>query len=333
MRRAILFTLFAAAAASLSLTGACGGSSWSTPLAALDRVPLSVTQPGGATVFAVGGALGSGGDALFLRYDGAAWTRVATNTTATLWWVHAFSATDAYAVGEQGTIVRYAAGALTPETTPTTRTLYGVWGASADDVWAVGGQPDIDGVVLRKDATGWHTVTTPGVTGAYFKVWGSSANDVFICGQGGAVLHWDGAQLTAQPTGLASNVTLFTIAGRAPNDVYAVGGLGSAVALHYDGSAWSPVADPALAHAPGLAGVAVDADGAVVMSGANGTLLRGRAGALADESRAATTDDLHATSIRAGEVFAVGGNYFAPAPAVRRGVVVHFGGAVASTIK
>src|SRR5438105_2960214 len=90
----------------------CGGASWSVPLPALDRVPLSVQQPDGRNLLAVGGALGSGGDALFLRYDGTEWTRLTTGTSATLWWVHAFSADDAYAVGEQGTILHYAGGVL-----------------------------------------------------------------------------------------------------------------------------------------------------------------------------------------------------------------------------
>ncbi len=208
-----------------------------------------------------------------------------------------------------------------------------MWGASPDDAWAVGGLPDVDGVILRKDASGWRVIASPTSTGAYFKVWGSSANDVFICGQGGTILHWDGAALAPQPTGLAANVTLFTVHGRAPNDVYAVGGLGSAVVLHYDGTAWTPLADPALAHAPGLAGVSVDGDGTLVVSGANGTLLRGRPGALADESRAVTSEDLHAVSIRGGDVFTVGGNYFAPAPAVRRGVVAHFGGGISGALR
>ncbi len=80
MRAALVFMFFVSAAA-------CGGSSWSLPLPALDRVPLSVSQPSSPSreVFAVGGALGSGGDALVLRYDGAAWTRIATGTTATFW--------------------------------------------------------------------------------------------------------------------------------------------------------------------------------------------------------------------------------------------------------
>src|SRR5437773_521857 len=136
MRAALVFMVFVALWASAA---ACGGSSWSLPLPALDRVPLSVSQPG----------LPSGGRGVFVA----------------------------------------------------------------------------DGVILRRDASGWRVIASPTATGAYFKVWGSSANDVFICGQGGTILHWDGAALTPQPTGLAANVTLFTVHGRAPNDVYAVGGL------------------------------------------------------------------------------------------------------------
>jgi hypothetical protein len=250
-----------------------------------------------------------------------------------LWWVLALAPGDVWLVGEAGTILRWDGHALTPSASGTTRTLYGIWGTGDDDLWAVGGRPDIDGVILHKDATGWHTLPSPTASGAYFKVWGAAADDVFVCGQGGTVVHWDGANFTPQPTGASMRDTLFTIAGRAPNDVYAVGGLGTAVALHYDGAHWAPLGDALLAQTGALAGVAVDSDGTVVMVGANGTVLRGRPGALYDESRAAVSDDLHAAAILGGEVFAVGGNYFAPAPAARHGVLAHFGGAISGTLR
>jgi photosystem II stability/assembly factor-like uncharacterized protein len=321
-----------------ALAGCGGGAHWSLPLAELDRVPLSVAERAPSDVWTVGGALGSGGDALMLRYDGSSWQRITVGTDATLWWVFPRAAASVWAVGEGGTILHWDGTALDPASVPpaplTTATLYGVWGAADDDLWAVGGDPDVSGVILRRDGGGWHDVTPAASTGAYFKVWGAASDDVFICGQGGVILHWDGAALTPQASGLDARTSLLTIAGRAPDDVYAVGGLGNGVVLHFDGAAWSRLSDPLLDAAPGLAGVSVDADGSVFVVGAGGEKLRGRAGAAwSDETAAATREDLHSVSLVGGALFTVGGNYQAPAPAVRHGVVAHYGGDVSSTIR
>jgi photosystem II stability/assembly factor-like uncharacterized protein len=324
---------FLVAAAVTVLGAGCQGPAWSVPLAALDRVPLSVWVAGPHDVFTSGGPLGSAGDALLLHYDGAAWNQLDAGTSATLWWVFGFSPTDVYAVGEAGTIVHYDGQAVAPIPSGVTATLYGIWGAGPDDLWAVGGQPDVSGVILRGGAGGWTVVPSPTASGAYFKVWGAATDDVFICGQGGVVLHWDGQSFTSQPTGLSEAQTLFTIAGRAANDVYTVGGLGSAIALRYDGTSWSPLPDALLAMIDPLAGVAVDADGTLLLVGANGTALRGKAGALKDESRLAATDDFHGAAIASGQAFAVGGNYFAPAPAARHGVLAHYGDPISGALR
>jgi hypothetical protein len=320
--RAVLLALVAAG---------CGPTPhWSLPLAALDRVALSVTEHNARDVWIVGGALGSGGNALVLHYDGSSWQRTDVGTDATLWWVDEPSPGQVWMVGERGTV--FSGPPLATVSVPTTVTLYGVW-SSGGETWIVGGEPDLSGVVLHQDAAGWHDRTPAGTSSAFFKVWGSRASDVFICGQGGAMLHWDGSALSPQPTGLGRNVPLFTVAGRAANDVWAVGGLGNAAVLHYDGAAWSSVSDPLLTDAPGLAGVSVDGDGSVALVGSGGAKFRGRAGALVDESAQATRDDLHAVSLVAGELFTVGGNYQAPPGAIRHGVVAHYGGDVSSTVK
>jgi hypothetical protein len=301
----------------------CGPPRWSTTHSS-DRVPLSLWAASPSQVFASGGALGSGGAALFLRYDGGAWKEIQTGTDATLWWVHGLSANDVWLVGERGTILRWNGQSLEPETSGTDRTLYGIWGARPDDMWAVGGRPGQDGVVLHRDATGWTTQPVPRDFVTFFKVWGTAANDVFACGEGGTIVHWDGGAWTRQETGLPDAVPLFTVAGRAANDVYAVGGFGRAVALRYDGAAWSPLTDPIVQDAGSLAGVSVASDGTVVIVGAAGTKLRGKPGAFVDQSDAPPRADLHAAYAFPGEAFAVGGNYLAPAPAAREGVVAQF---------
>ena len=217
---------------------------------------------------------------------------------------------------------------------PTTATLYGVWQSPSGTVWIVGGEPDLSGVVLRRDPGGaWQDVTPAGTASALFKVWGAADDDVWICGQEGKLLHWDGGALSAIDTGLGRNVPLFTVAGSGAGDVYAVGGLGNAVVLHYDGAAWTQLGDALFAALPGLSGVAVDGDGTAILVGGSGTKVRGKPGAFTDETAYATREDLHAAAILDGELFTVGGNYIAPAPTPRQGVVAHFGGDVASTIR
>jgi hypothetical protein len=116
--------------------------------------------------------------------------------------------------------------------------------------------------------------------------------------------------------------------------VWAVGGTGNAVALHFDGASWQPATDAVLADHSGLAGVAVDGDGTVVMVGSNGTKLRGRPGHLVDESELVRVEaDLHSTAIAKGEAYAVGGNYIAPAPTPRHGVVAHYGAPISATLR
>jgi photosystem II stability/assembly factor-like uncharacterized protein len=308
------------------LLAACDPTAhWSVQEPDLNRVVLSVSALAPNDAYAVGGALSSGGDGLFLHYDGTTWHPIPVATQATLWWVFARVPNDVYLVGELGTIFHWDGQALSPMVSGTDRTLYGVWGASADDLWAVGGKPGTDGVILHKDPTGWTVQPTPVPFVAFFKVWGTSSSDVFVCGEGGTILHFDGHTWTSQPTGEPASTTLFTVAGRSPTDVYAVGGFGHPVALHYDGTTWSPLSDPALAQASSLAGVSVDPDGSVILVGASGTRLRGHPGSLLDETDFAPRDDLHATAFTHHEIFAVGGNYVSPPGSPRHGVIAHFG--------
>jgi hypothetical protein len=319
--------------------GALGCSApahWSDARTDLDRVPLSVWVSASGELFTVGGPLGSAGDTLFLRHDASGWHEEAVGSTVTLWWVFGFGPSDVWTVGEEGTVLHWDGATLTPESVPTTETLFGIWGSSDDDLWAVGGKPDSDGVILHRVAGNWELVAIARNTGAFFKVWGAAADDAWVCGQGGTVLHWDGAGLTAEPTSLPPNVSLFTVSGRSASDVYAVGGLGNAAAVHRDPAAgtatgsWSAVEDPVLKEAEALAGVSVAPNGTVAMVGADGTRLVGKPGHLQDDSDPAAGADFHSVAFNPdgpheNEAWAVGGNWQAPAPAMRTGTIVHYG--------
>lgn len=310
---------------------ACQPPVWSG-VVTLDRSLLSVALPSDNAAFVVGGDLGSGGAGVFLRYDGSVWHRTSTSSTITLWWVHALSPTNAWAVGENGTIVHWDGIALLEEQKLTDRTLYGIWGTSNDDLWAVGGKPGSDGILLHKTAVGWTVEPSPVPFVSFFKIWGAAANDIFVCGEGGTIVHYDGTTWAPQPSGQPQSTTLFTVAGRNGSEVYAVGGLGRGVVLRYDGQSWTPLGDPALTQIGALTGVAVDSDGSLVIVGASGTKLHGQPGALVNDTFDLPRDDLHAAAIRSGELFAVGGNYISPAGVTRSGVIAHRGRSLSSTV-
>ncbi len=166
----------------------------------------------------------------------------------------------------------------------------------------------------------------PSIGGAYFKVWGASRDCVYVVGEGGTILNYDGAKWTRMDSGLPPTETLLTVAGRACDDVYAVG-LGSGVALHFDGTAWKPVAGLAAGGASGLAGVAVDGAGDVAIGGLGGAKFRFSDGAWADDSRVPPrTLDFHGAWLDADDdVWLVGGNFVAPAGAPRQGLIARYG--------
>ncbi len=308
---------------------ACPQQGWTVLSSSLDRVGLCVTSPAAGEVFVAGGGLGNGSSGLLLHLKANHWSTIDVATTDTLWWVHAFSATQLLAVGEKGAIYRSDGVTATRMTSPTPATLFGVWGASPDDVWAVGGSPGSFGpndVLLHYDGTQWTSQAVPQVLGAaYFKVWGSAKDDVFVVGQGGVILHYDGSKWTRQTSPVT--VTLLTVAGRSATDVYAVGGPPAAL-LHYDGTAWTSVTLPE--SASGLAGVSATGDGTVFVVGLGGVKWRSTKASptFVADTQQSPRQDLHSTWAGPNETgFAVGGDFLvAGTPGVaKKGVVAYFG--------
>ena len=103
---------------------------WQSTADLTDGAILSFWGDSADDVFAVGGSmLEGGGDGIILRHQGDAWTRM-TVDAPTLWWVHRFSATDVWAVGELGTVLHYDGNDWTTVQTGMDYTLWGTWGAS-----------------------------------------------------------------------------------------------------------------------------------------------------------------------------------------------------------
>jgi hypothetical protein len=343
MRSSILLTVAAA------MLSACRPDpTWTTPVTGLAPILLSAWGSAPDDVWAVGGTCDPSNctktsQSLILHYDGSAWTQRAVVPQVVLWWVYGFAKDDVWIAGEEGTVIHYDGNtfnivndthALAPDVK-----LFGIWGSSPTDLWAVGGKPDQSSTVLRYDGKAWREdmdappVQNPRIGGTWYKVWGSSAKDVWLVGQLGFLVHYDGnayAKVDVSGAGVASQ-GLFTVAGRAPDDVWVVGGDPTrGIALHYDGKSWAAPAGLDLSNAPLLTGVNELPTGDVAITGLGGAKYVGRAGAFRDDTEIAPLVDLHAVWMFApDDVYAVGGDFFA----LRKGVVAHYGQPVSSTLK
>lgn len=276
---------------------------------------LSVAGPTPDTLYAVGGQPGAGEAR---QWNGSNWQAVALPTgTPLLNWVHAFSADDVYAVGEEGTVVHFDGAEWVTETPTTTEDLWGVWGAQPDDVWAVGGRGVAEGqaTLLRRQNGRWSRQPLPDLVRsgvfALYKVWGTSASDVFVVGQRGAILRFDGATWREEGAGVSQD--LIAVWGSSPNEVVAVGGRGNGVAAVWDGNTWSSFE---LAPLPGLNGVWTDGPGKAWVVGEAGTVasMDTRTGGVSlaelPLAQSQRTFDFHAVfGDMSGRITAVGGNF------------------------
>ncbi|HUQ05788.1 MAG TPA: hypothetical protein VM261_24975 [Kofleriaceae bacterium] len=313
----------AAAALALAVLAGCPGDDtqetcdgvW-TQLAELDRAALSVQGTGPDDVWIVGGGLGLGGP-LAAHWDGERWTRHDPAGDDSLWWVWTASDGTVWMVGEHGLVARRLADG---DTVTVDRvddvTLYGVWGSGPDDVWIVG-ENDF---VRRWNGAAFETLAGVPARGAtLFKVWGSAPDDVWISGEGGTMLHGTSTGIVDHSDELATAAPALTVHGCHASEVYAVAGQSLYL---WDGQRWSRQAEPVLGSAAN--GVSCGEAGVLVVGNAGLKLRRIRAtGQWLDERAAAPTGvDLHGAWIDgAGRTWVVGGNFNAPMPTSRRGVV------------
>jgi hypothetical protein len=139
-----------------------------------------------------------------------------------------------------------------------TSALFAIWGSGPDDVWAVGDAS----AIVHFDGAAWSPLAAPAAAGARLSsIWGNGPDDVWAVGTASgaaATLHWDGQTWSAVACcGAGPSVvglTLAAVGGSGPDDVWAVGAAQNSttattavtmpVALHWDGTAFSPVAVP-----------------------------------------------------------------------------------------
>jgi len=257
-----------------------GAPAWGVPLQELGGALLSVWGGSGPLpdLYAVGADDGQGPLFLRLARAGEAWVRVPVAPAGDLWWVTGVPGDGVWASGTGGTVVRLdpATGVLEDRSTGEDAILYGIWGSGPTDVWAVGGDPDGVGprpAICHWNGSAWSIVAPPvdAEGRMLFKVWGSQANDVWACGQGGTLLHYDGAAWTSVDS--ATSSTLFTVNGADPS--VAVGGVAAVIVERGTDGTWkNGKFQSAQGGLPGLNGVFVPAPGTPVAVGFSATVLR-----------------------------------------------------------
>ncbi|MBX3263404.1 MAG: hypothetical protein KF782_27275 [Labilithrix sp.] len=303
------------------------GAAWRPVLSDLEGALLSVWGSSERDVWAVGGALGNGFDALVVRFDGATWRRLAPGGQETFWWVHGTGPSDVWLVGEKGRITHWDGASFRELASGTDATLYGVWAAAPDDAWAVGGTPErpdaTNDVVLHWDGASWTSEPLPAPKGtALFKVWGSSARDLYVVGEAGVVWHRANDAWELEAEGVATG-RLTTVSGCGPNEVYAVGGRDLLVS---DGTTWRRADVDPLKVVNELSGVSCHGGRAVVVGG--GSLkLRLVDGAWESDFGSEPYTDLHgAWADPSGAFWGVGGQFTASARpgAKRQGVIARY---------
>jgi hypothetical protein len=125
--------------------------------------------------------------------------------------VWAASENAVYAAGDGGVILRWDGAAWTEMATSTTRAIYDLHGTGPNDVWAVGGDSyqstnDDKSVVLHYNGTAWTSLPTPvdgfGQRLTLRRVWARSATEVYAMPDHYlTVFRWNGSQWTdLQPT-------------------------------------------------------------------------------------------------------------------------------------
>jgi hypothetical protein len=208
------------------------GGAWK-PLPALGTTYKSMWVASTGDVF-LGGALGR-----LARFDGTAWTEItmggATTTYSAMWGT---SVSDVYAAGFTGTtstVLHYDGATWSAVAVPNAGQLAAIWGAGGE-VFAAGTS------ILHATSGTFTLAAAPPITAR--SIWGSSPTDVFVVGDGGVILHWDGAAWTQMK--VAFSTRLLAVSGSSATEVIAVGDGGTIE--RYTGAAWAvlPQISPAI---------------------------------------------------------------------------------------
>lgn len=278
------------------------GRSWTVvptpnPAGADSAHLLDVAAIGADDVLAVGHWVPHGSAAfepLVERWDGAAWSVVATPTppggVATLEAVAARSPRDVWVVGSSsaGTLTEHWDGAAwtivpSPNAGVAGNILEGVAAVASNDVWAAGSF--LDGSLFQHpllehwDGTRWSIAPLPSTRpgSGLFGVAAVASNDVWAVGFEGPgnstalIEHWDGSAWRIVPSPAVFGSALVSVAAISSADVWAVGAFINSqhqlqpLAEHWDGASWATTPTPTVGTESRFLGVAATSRAAVAV--------------------------------------------------------------------
>lgn len=251
------------------------GTAWTqiySPSPAGESRLTSVSARSARDVWAVGIIWDGAWKSLVEHWDGTSWTVVpgpkrhdAEFATALLFDVHAISANDVWAVGDdltgssgrESVTAHWNGRRWSIVTSPTIdgSVLDSVDAVSTDDVWAVGAGSSGSSLAEHWNGTRWRAVASPHRSrmDSLDSVSVVSASDVwavgYTVGQSGRTQtlteRWDGSQWTivSSPNHGRKNTSLFGVSAVSANDVWAVGRYEvdqkiKPVIEHWSGSEW-----------------------------------------------------------------------------------------------
>lgn len=285
-----------------------------------DAALLSVGGRGPSEVWMVGARPTPQGGPLVLRGDGTTWEVLDTGSLHDLWWVHAIEGGSVWLGGAGATVLRYDGVGFARQLTPgfAGQVVFGVWGTSDDDVWAVGGFAGRDGFAWHFDGEAWTSVPLPDELPRTSE--GEIPAILKVWGRASDDVWLVGGLGTilhwdGSALSLVPSGTqqqLFTVHGNA-NTVVAVGGAASGVLVRDDGEGFVDDTPPG---APLLQGVTVDDEGSVWVAGQYGRAWAKRRADWVELELdfAAEPQSVHGVwTDGEGGLWAVGGNVLTPA--------------------
>lgn len=256
------------------------GPQWTQMESGTNFVLYGVWGSSATDVFTLGEPGGRFESAIF-HYNGQAWSQQVLQDGMTLYGIWGSGPTDVFAVGygplgtlgHDGVLLHYDGSTWATMPGPGVGTedsevlFRSVWGSSGADVFAVGEifSESYQALVAHYDGTSWSAVPLQGARNqVLLDVFGSSSSDVYAVGYVdlnafglraprparraqftvGLILHFDGTSWTTFSPAV-DDLLFEGVWASAPNDVFAVGGVGDRGAVyHYDGNSWTPMTVP-----------------------------------------------------------------------------------------
>lgn len=170
-----------------------------------------------------------------LHFDGREWQErlPAAQRSTALFSAWGSGPRDVWFAGSGGLLLRWDGAGLTTVDTRTPATYYHVSGSGPDDVWAVRD----DGILQRFRRDGSSERFNANSRGALTASFGTTGGDRWAVGNGGALVHWNGAYFSAYRAG--SQERLAAIGGTSAGARWALGHGGTLLQL--DGDVWQPL--------------------------------------------------------------------------------------------